>query len=90
MRRNATEDRKKKIVLSRTQKQENKDGKIRTFVSNLSSLSQDFIQKGSTLFVWDCGKYRSLRASSKAQGKALRTQASMQTATSTLLACVSQ
>lgn len=39
----------KKIVLSRTQKQENKDGKIRTSVSNLSSLSQDFIQKGSTL-----------------------------------------
>lgn len=61
-------------VLLSTEKQENKDGKIRTFLNNLSFLSQVvfvfFLQRGSTRFVWDCGKYRSLRASNRAQGKA--------------------
>lgn len=44
-------------VLLSTEKQENKDGKIRTFLNNLSFLSQVvflffFLQRGSTRFVW--------------------------------------
>lgn len=46
--------------------QVNENGKIRMFVHNLKFLSLYFLQNGSTRFVGDCGKYKSLRASGKA------------------------